>query len=300
MTDTMLWVVCHSAKTTSIGRRWEGGSIHRFGVGKDASKRVISLTRRYEPVRSHRGIRWQVFASISTEPADIQKAHLLASVAPLDKGLLGTKEQADSIENQIFSLLDASSAVRLDAGSTTGQDSMLCGSWTLLYSSEFIPGNTKFPGNYPTLSNNRKPFVGFLPKIKNVEQYIDCERKRLDNIVQVELRPSILDGLLPNPAPSVEVCLGHSYKVLGAQTMKITFDESSLKGAGGLNNWLASLPELSFSRDNNDSNFLTALTNTPALDDYKSSSFDVVYLDEDTRITRGDRGEIRIFLKKLA
>lgn len=235
----------------------------------------------------------------SSEALGTLKAHVLASVAPLDKGLLGTQEQAQAIEDQVFALLHVSKPVRLDSNSTTMHLSMLEGAWTLLYSSEFVPGNAKFPGNYPILSNNRMPFVSFLPKIKTVEQRIDCERRRLDNVVLIELRPAVLDGLLPNPPPGAQVCLGHSYQIYGAQTMKITYDESSVKGVGGLNNWLERLPDLSLGVGSNNDVF-SVITNMPALDDYRSSCFDVVYLDEDIRITRGDRGEIRIFLRKGA
>jgi len=234
--------------------------------------------------------------SIGTSSGTL-KAHLLASVASLDKGLDGTEKDAQSIEDQVFTLLESCVPVRLDSGSLTGHPSLLEGAWTLLYSSEFVPGNAKFPGNYPLLSNNRMPFVSFLPKIKNVEQVIDGERKRLYNIVQIELRPAVLDGFLPDPSPGVDVCLGHSYEVYGAQTMKIKYDESRVKGFGGLNNWLEMLPDLSLGVGGTPDVF-SVITNMPALDDYRSSSFDVVYLDEDIRITRGDRGEIRIFLRK--
>lgn len=238
---------------------------------------------------------------VSFETAVTQKAHLLASIAPLDKGLLGTETQVRTIEEQVFNLVDASTAVRLDSGADTNHRSLLQGTWTLLYSSEFVPGNARFPGNYPMLSNNRMPFVSFLPKIRNVEQIIDCQNKRLNNIVQIELRPAVLDGLLPNPAPGIQVCLGHSYEVYGAQTMKITYDESKVKVMGGLNNWLELLPQVSLGRPENGQNdFFSAIVNIPALDDYRSSSFDVIYLDEDIRITKGDRGEIRIFLRDIA
>ena len=79
--------------------------------------------------------------------------------------------------------------------------------------------------------------------------------------------------------------------------MKIKYDESRVKGFGGLNNWLEMLPDLSLGVGDTPDVF-SVITNMPALDDYRSSSFDVVYLDEDIRVTRGDRGEIRIFLRK--
>lgn len=233
----------------------------------------------------------------SSEAPGTLKAHLLARVAPLDKGLLGTQDEAQIIEDDVYALLDTKPPVRLDAGSMTGHTLLLEGTWTLLYSSEFVPGNAKFPGNYPMFSNNRMPFVSFLPKIQNVEQVIDCRKRRLNNIVQIELRPAVLDGLLPDPAPSALVCLGHSYRVYGAQTMKITYDESRVRGLGGLNNWLETLPDLSLG-NGGILDIFSGVANMPALDDYRSSSFDVVYLDEDMRITRGDRGEIRIFLRK--
>ena len=233
----------------------------------------------------------------SSEASGALKAHLLARVAPLDRGFLGTEHEAQSIEDDVFALLDTNIPVRLDSGSATGHPLLLEGTWTLLYSSEFVPGNAKFPGNYPMLSNNRMPFVSFLPKIKNVEQVIDCQKKRLDNVVQIDLRQAVLDGLLPDPAPGAQVCLGHSYQIYGAQTMKITYDESRVKGLGGLNNWLETLPDLSLG-PGGIADIFSGIATMPALDDYRSSSFDVVYLDEDMRITRGDRGEIRIFLRK--
>jgi hypothetical protein len=33
-------------------------------------------------------------------------------------------------------------------------------------------------------------------------------------------------------------------------------------------------------------------------DSFRSAAFDVIYLDKDLRITRGDRGEYRIFLRE--
>ncbi len=71
--------------------------------------------------------------------------------------------------------------------------------------------------------------------------------------------------------------------------MRITYDRTTLQPRGGiLSSLVESIPELS----------IPSVLNV--LDDsFRSSSFDVVFLDRDLRITRGDRKEVRVFIREI-
>jgi hypothetical protein len=70
----------------------------------------------------------------------------------------------------------------------------------------------------------------------------------------------------------------------------LTYDKTVAKASGGLGAWLDSLPEVA----------------TPPLPEAlrprakgaRGAAFDVTFLDEGMRVTRGDRGEVRVFLKE--
>uniref|UniRef100_A0A0E0I8T6 Plastid lipid-associated protein/fibrillin conserved domain-containing protein n=1 Tax=Oryza nivara TaxID=4536 RepID=A0A0E0I8T6_ORYNI len=111
-----------------------------------------------------------------------------------------------------------------------------------------------------------------------VFQRIDVVSKDFDNIVDVELGA-------PWPLPPVELMstLAHKFEIIGTSSIKITFDKTTVKTKGNL----SQLPPLEVPRipDN-----LRPPSNTG------SGEFEVTYLDGDTRITRGDRGELRVFV----
>lgn len=65
--------------------------------------------------------------------------------------------------------------------------------------------------------------------------------------------------------------------------MKITFEKTTLKTTGNL----SQLPPLEIPRI---PDALRPQSNTG------SGEFEVTYIDSDTRITRGDRGELRVFV----
>lgn len=69
----------------------------------------------------------------------------------------------------------------------------------------------------------------------------------------------------------------------GSAKIKIIFEKTTVKTAGNL----SQLPPLELPR------FPDALR-PPT--DTRSGEFEVTYLDDDTRITRGDRGELRVFV----
>lgn len=70
---------------------------------------------------------------------------------------------------------------------------------------------------------------------------------------------------------------------IGSAKIKITFEKTTVKTTGNL----SQLPPLEIPRipDN-----FRPPSNTG------SGEFEVTYLDADTRITRGDKGEIRVFV----
>ncbi len=201
---------------------------------------------------------------------------------------------AERIDQAITDLCAASPAPRLDV-----DESSLAGSWQLLYSSEFVPGNTKFAGNWPFLANSdvlRQFTKPLLPKIVDVKQVIDVDQRRLDNVVTLELRPPILADVLSErlgPTPVVIARLEHVYNISGAATVSIIFDKTTVRGKGGWNGWLDSAPELSWGGEDN----LVLAEIREATRSYNSSSFDVIYLDSTLRVTRADRGEVRVFVK---
>ena len=69
----------------------------------------------------------------------------------------------------------------------------------------------------------------------------------------------------------------------GASGIKITFEKTTVRTKGSL----SQLPPLEVPRIPDS---LRPPSNTG------SGEFEVTYLDDDTRITRGDRGELRVFV----
>ena len=233
--------------------------------------------------RPRRSAEFATRAQISTKGEQEHiKSQILAYTAPLGKGMDATLEDARIIETYVDQIEEKSSVVRLDDPKVEGE--MLAGRWKLLYSSEFVPGNAKNPGNVVRPG-------GLSPvKIGNVTQVIDAIGKRLDNVVDLELGFSLATILGDRiEAPRVIACLGHSYSISGARTMRITYDRTTLQPRGGiLSSLVESIPELSIPSV---LNFLD--------DSFRSSSFDVVFLDRDLRITRGDRKEVRVFIREI-
>ena len=211
------------------------------------------------------------------------KARILALAVPLDRGNLGTIDDATRIRNAVLELEEMSPrVVRLFEKDV--EDRMLAGRWRLLYSSEFVPGNVKYPGN------TVKPGAGVLAPIElgNVFQDIDPKEKKLNNVVELVSKVS-LAGFFGGEvkSPSLIATLEHAYSILGARTVRIVFEATIVKPTGGLNNWLDSIPEI-----------ITPDLLSMLDDSFRSAAFDVIYLDNDLRITRGDRGEYRIFLRE--
>lgn len=90
--------------------------------------------------------------------------------------------------------------------------------------------------------------------------------------------------------PTATARLKHSFEVDGASTVRITFEDTEVKLGGGLGGWLNAVPTLALPS-------LPEALRPPR--GMRAATFDVTYLDPDMRITRGDRGEVRVFLKGM-
>ncbi|XP_022749002.1 plastid-lipid-associated protein 6, chloroplastic isoform X2 [Durio zibethinus] len=153
----------------------------------------------------------------------------------------------------------------------------LQGRWKLIYSSAF---------SSRTLGGSRPgPPIGRLLPITlgQVFQRIDVLSKDFDNIVDLEVGAPWPLPPLPLPPLQVTATLAHKFELLGAAKIKITFEKTTVKTKGNL----SQLPPLEVPQI---PDALRPPSNTG------SGEFEVTFVDADTRITRGDRGELRVFV----
>ncbi|XP_023521268.1 plastid-lipid-associated protein 6, chloroplastic-like [Cucurbita pepo subsp. pepo] len=148
----------------------------------------------------------------------------------------------------------------------------LQGRWKLIYSSAF--SSRTLGGSRPGPPTGR-----LLPiTLGQVFQRIDVISKDFDNIVELEL-----GAPWPLPPAEVTATLAHVFEIIGSAKIKITFQKTTVKATGNL----SQLPPLEVPR-------LPDALRPPS--NTGSGDFEVTYLDNDTRITRGDRGELRVFV----
>ncbi|KAG5560401.1 hypothetical protein RHGRI_003649 [Rhododendron griersonianum] len=195
------------------------------------------------------------------------KLKLLSAVSGLNRGLAGSEDDLRKADAAAKELEDAGGLVDL-----SGDLDKLQGRWKLIYSSAF---------SSRTLGGSRPgPPIGRLIPITlgQVFQRIDILSKDFDNIVDLKLGT-------PWPIPPIEVTatLAHKFELIGSSKVKITFEKTTVKATGNL----SQLPPLEIPRipDN-----FRPPSNTG------SGEFEVTYVDSDTRITRGDRAELRVFV----
>ncbi|CAO2144622.1 unnamed protein product [Urochloa humidicola] len=220
------------------------------------------------------------YASDSPAGADAEadyipslKVKLLSAVSGLNRGLAATQEDLDRADAAAREL-EAAAGGPVDL-TGPGLDA-LQGRWRLVYSSAF--SSRTLGGSRPGPPTGR-----LLPiTLGQVFQRIDVVSRDFDNIVELELGA-------PWPFPPLEATatLAHKFEVVGTSGVKIDFEKTTVKTKGSL----AQLPPLEVPRipDN---------LRPPSLSDAGTGSgeFEVTYLDGDTRVTRGDRGELRVFV----
>ncbi|KAL2608131.1 hypothetical protein R1flu_026704 [Riccia fluitans] len=216
-------------------------------------------------------VRATLAAEGATEKVDLAKlkADLLATVAGLDRGLVA--EEADEFAANAAAQKLEAAAEPVELPEDLDK---LDGKWRLVFSSGFNSGS--YGGRRPGPSIARSPFL-----LGTVYQRIDVALRELDNIVDLRF-PA------PWPLPTLEITatLAHSFELAGGSKIRIVFEKTSVKPLGTFGQLpqfeLPKLPE--FLRPRNDS--------APG-----SGEFETTYLDSDFRISRGDRGELRIFVK---
>ncbi|AES61080.1 putative plastid lipid-associated protein/fibrillin [Medicago truncatula] len=200
----------------------------------------------------------------STSPL---KFNLLSAVSGLNRGLAASEEDLQKADAAAKELEDAGGLVDL-----TDNLDRLQGRWKLIYSSAF---------SSRTLGGSRPgPPIGRLLPITlgQVFQRIDILSKDFDNIVDLQLGA-------PWPLPPLEVTatLAHKFELVGSSKIKIIFEKTTVKTTGTF----SQLPPLDLPQI---PDALRPQSNRG------SGDFEVTYLDADTRVTRGDRGELRVFV----
>lgn len=197
------------------------------------------------------------------------KIKLLSAVSGLNRGLAASQEdldRADAAARELESAAGGPVDLNRDLDKLQGR-------WRLLYSSAF--SSRTLGGSRPGPPTGR-----LLPiTLGQVFQRIDVVSRDLDNIVELELGA-------PWPLPPLEATatLAHKFEIVGTSGIKITFEKTTVKTKGSL----SQLPPLEVPRIPD--NLRPPSSNTG------SGEFEVTYLDDDTRVTRGDRGELRVFV----
>ncbi|TKY51905.1 plastid-lipid-associated protein 6 [Spatholobus suberectus] len=207
------------------------------------------------------------YAGDTSDSVSSLKLNLLSAVSGLNRGLAANEDDLRKADDAAKELEAAGGVVDLSVGLDKLQ-----GRWKLIYSSGF---------SSRTLGGSRPgPPIGRLLPITlgQVFQRIDIFSKDFDNIVELQLGA-------PWPLPPLEVTatLAHKFELIGSSKIKIVFEKTTVKTAGNL----SQLPPLEVPRI---PDALRPSSNTG------SGEFEVTYLDSDTRITRGDRGELRVFV----
>ncbi|XP_076892711.1 plastid-lipid-associated protein 6, chloroplastic-like [Bidens hawaiensis] len=195
------------------------------------------------------------------------KFKLLSAVSGLNRGLAASEEDLQKADSAAKEIETAVGPVDLLA-----DIEKLQGRWKLIYSSAF--SSRTLGGSRPGPPTGR-----LLPiTLGQVFQRIDILSKDFDNIVELELGA-------PWPLQPIEVTatLAHKFEIIGTCSVKIIFEKTTVKTTGNL----SQLPPLEIPQLPEQ---FRPSTNRG------SGDFEVTYLDSDLRITRGDRGELRVFV----
>ncbi|CAL1396300.1 unnamed protein product [Linum trigynum] len=203
----------------------------------------------------------------SAERIDCLKLKLLGVVSGLNRGLAATEDDLKKAEAAAKELEDAGGLVDLACDLDKLQ-----GRWKLLYSSAF--SSRTLGGSRPGIPTGR-----LLPvTLGQVFQRIDVVSRDFDNIAELQLGA-------PWPLPPVDLTatLAHKFELIGSAKIKINFEKTTVKTTGNLKQ----LPPLDIPK-------LPEALRPPSSPG--SGDFEVTFLDGDTRITRGDRGELRVFV----
>lgn len=211
------------------------------------------------------------------------KLHLLSAVAGLDRGAAAGAVQRKAVLEAAEALERESDIENFPSGL-----SVTDGLWRLVYSSALSAGSGSGGGagrDSPSIfqTPDTGSFNSFGPgsQVGQVYARISSRKKKLENIVEVFLRTPV--PFLPLNLGKIVLNLEHRLEVTGDREVKITLENVTARNAGGPARQLR-LPPLKIP-------VLEALSSQGA------GVFETTFCDASLRITRGDRGEIRIFTK---
>eukprot|EP01023_Acetabularia_acetabulum_P017671 TRINITY_DN1885_c0_g2_i2.p3 TRINITY_DN1885_c0_g2~~TRINITY_DN1885_c0_g2_i2.p3 ORF type:complete len:303 (-),score=23.81 TRINITY_DN1885_c0_g2_i2:1593-2501(-) len=209
------------------------------------------------------------------------KNRLLREVVGLDRGLAATGSQPQIIDGLVRELTDMEGKVNLNWKTSVEHQNYstmdeLQGVWRLAYTSAFTTGS---------LGGSRVgPPASIFPLILgSIYQVINNEMSQLDNVVEFFFNYSL--PFTPQfSTPVIRASLKHSFEIEGDSTVRIVFKSTDVNVIG--EGFFDTLP--TFELPEIPQFFQSQL---------RSATFEVVYLDDDIRITRGDRGELRIYAR---
>eukprot|EP00239_Pterosperma_sp_CCMP1384_P008223 CAMPEP_0197845822 /NCGR_PEP_ID=MMETSP1438-20131217/2692_1 /TAXON_ID=1461541 /ORGANISM="Pterosperma sp., Strain CCMP1384" /LENGTH=205 /DNA_ID=CAMNT_0043457261 /DNA_START=335 /DNA_END=952 /DNA_ORIENTATION=- len=201
----------------------------------------------------------------SNELLEKLKSDLLCAVAGLDRGVAARSEDISRVEATCSALESSAPAL-----SEPQLADLLNGKWRLLYTSAFA-GPVSVEGVI------RGGSVGRLPgpvSVQQVYQQIDSSKPQLDNIVQAAI------SVFPFPPAEATIYLEHALEIIPPRTVKVTQTGAKVELP-------EPLPQLEAPQT----------VAAPGPSNLRSTTFEVTYVDSKVRITRGDRGELRIYCK---
>ncbi|KAK3286511.1 plastid-lipid-associated protein [Cymbomonas tetramitiformis] len=253
---------------------------YQISEGTQATQTLHCSRRFTTPLRRHHGLcltamSKDVDAPLASKSVAIPelKASLLRLLSTLDRGAAATPEERNKVE-VAASALEGAYLEELRAAPPPPLEGLLEGTWKLVYSSTFAgqTGGTQGFAGTPTGSSPLQ--------LGQVFQRVDVSTMTLDNIV--EIRTPSLPFL---PEATATLTLAHSLAVMGPSTVRITFESTTVDvDGGGIDNLAPfTLPQLP-----------KELQLPPVL---RSGAFDTTYADDEMRVSRGDRGELRVFIK---
>lgn len=232
-------------------------------------------------------------AAVAEPPAVVEemeglKRQLVDSFYGTDRGLRASSETRAEIVELITQL-----EAKNPTPAPTDALSLLNGKWILAY--------TSFPGLFPLLARGTLPLV----KVEEISQTIDSENFTVQNSVQFsgplattslstnakfEVRSpkrvqiKFVEGIIGTPQVTDSLVLPENVEFLG-QKIDLSPFQSLLNSvqdtASSVARTISSQPPLKFNLSQNAESWLLT-----------------TYLDEELRISRGDRGSVFVFIKE--
>eukprot|EP00198_Chlamydomonas_reinhardtii_P012908 XP_001702245.1 plastid lipid associated protein [Chlamydomonas reinhardtii] len=296
------------------------------GVLNDSRRYIFATERGTGTVHKHLNPDIPPLTASSSACSSLIQVSLLAALSSLDRGLAANAREAAEVDELCSQLEGLGGPVALAAPAAGGQQGsaaassssgssapsdLLAGTWRLVYSSGFNSGSLggRRPGppaaGFPaTLGQVYQLLLSPPPPLAALGSLGGLLGEGLGGLAgalpQGPLRDAVaplagaLAGSARVPAPDAErespaarLTLRHDYEVTPPCGVRICYEETYGELVGS--DLFAPLPRLEAPQ-------LPEPLRPPKF--LRSASFDVTYLDSTgLRITRGDRGELRVYLR---